>query len=627
MYSCNMPVRHSTPPSYPHQAYYHPSHTVETHYSHPAFYSSNENSPDSVLTTSTSPQRSPRTNFRNGPPLLPKIRCQDQTTEPSSAAGSVNGRAVSLGVAPTLHTAFAYPPHFYRRGTTPPEAFDIHSPASAISLPASVFSGGLHHSALTAANPPAPSSAHPLSAAPHIGSSPSPLNTNINSPIATHPSSRRSSLAQVRTVSAPIIQAPNHSRSGSQSSLDEAALLKHGYPTQYRKMPQYITAPQQVSPVQALSVQPLMQTQRDPLDVYVHDDGSYMSTDMSMNSMIQAPAKQTSLMTYLTQPSPRPSLINRSMTDMQRHWDFGWWDVRNLRSWNDFSIDSILAIPGFNSLLNVPLDHDTLPHPAATNSNPETEFHLRDIYKDYFGTRINAALSLTQGARHLALRAANSATTHHYPKPDFIATHENDYLRTLRGDARGHLVGIVKAYEEWNTGMRAESAPQQVKYLRGLAQLHRVMREHGCRYGFIITEIELLCVRAGCDDTTYASNPRAQVDEGPRPIFGLLETAAPISLQTPAVDPPTGRMQMTATLALWFLHMLAKDEPLPGHAPWKMEVGGPAALTRQNFRARDGWMPKVVASETRSAKRLRGWIYPNEPFSRREAPNSRRRRA
>jgi hypothetical protein len=263
------------------------------------------------------------------------------------------------------------------------------------------------------------------------------------------------------------------------------------------------------------------------------------------------------------------------------------------------------------------------------NPTPETEYALRDVFRDFFATKVNAALETTQGPHHLAMRAVNSATTQHYPKPDFISTYPNDFLKTLRGDPRGHLVGIVKAYEEWNSAMRSESAPQQVKYLRGLAQIHRIMREHGCRYGFIITEMEILCVRAGAEDPEYLNtlqcNGNGIIGDGPKPIFGFLETAAPIELSTTGLDPVTGAPRMTAGLALWFLHMLAKDEPLPGYLPWKMDVGGPAAVTRQNHLARDGWMPKVALHESRVAKRLRGWVWPEEPFSRKEAPNQRRR--
>jgi hypothetical protein len=164
------------------------------------------------------------------------------------------------------------------------------------------------------------------------------------------------------------------------------------------------------------------------------------------------------------------------------------------------------------------------------------------------------------------------------------------------------------------------------------------MREHGCRYGFIMTEIEMLCVRAGADDAAYAAAQRQHcgtgadgapvpqgVDEGPRPVFGMLETATPISLSAAGPHPDSGAPRLTPALALWFLHMLAKDNPLPGCPPWKMAVGGPAALSRQHFAERDSWMPKVAVHESRVAKRLRGWVWPDEQFSRKEAPNPRRR--
>jgi hypothetical protein len=383
-----------------------------------------------------------------------------------------------------------------------------------------------------------------------------------------------------------------------------------------------------------MSVPTVAPPQPEHTELYLGEDPNFMSNEVQFSPFAEAPAKTTSLLSYLTSPNPRARLVTRSITDAQRHKDFGWWDIRNLRSWSEFNIDNIFAISQFPHLLQFPLDFTCLPHPQPMNPTPDTEYALRDVYRDFFATKVNSALETTQGQHHLSMRAVNSATTQHYPKPDFISTYPNDFLKTLRGDPRGHLVGIVKAYEEWNSAMRSESAPQQVKYLRGLAQIHRIMREHGCRYGFIITEIELLCVRAGAEDGPYmtsvhlnngGNNNNAIVDDGPKPIFGFLETAAPIELSTTGLDPVTGAQRMTAGLALWFLHMLAKDEPLPGYPPWKMDVGGPAAVTRQNHRARDNWMPKVALHESRVAKRLRGWVWPEEPFSRKEAPNVRRR--
>jgi hypothetical protein len=534
---------------------------------------------------------------------------------------------------PAIRTSLPpYPHAFRRRGTSPLDGADFQSPNSACSLPVSAFSSCV--SAVSAASAITDiTSASSL--ANRFGTTPSPMNTNINSPINTsgdlNQGSRRSSLAMVRAVSGPVLSTP-HSRNVSSSSVDEAALLKHGYPTQYRQMPQYITAAPTVSTPAPISYPVMPVHHVDQFDMISPADGhGYLSSPVQLNTMSQ-PAQTTTIMRYLTEAGPQPGLVCRTVTDQLKHRDFGWWDVRNLRSWSAFNIETILSINSFPSLLNIPIDFNNLPHPAPINTAPETEFSLRNIFHEYFATRINAALTQTQGSHHLTMRAWNSATFQHAPKPDFVSTYPNDLLKTLRGEPRGHLVGIVKAYEEWNSGMRAQSAPSQVKYLKGLAQIHRIMREHGCRYGFIITEIELICVRAGAEDADYArarngrnASAGPHGDEGPRPIFGLLETAPPIPLSRTGISPETGVPQLTAGLALWYLHMLAKDEPLPGQAPWKMDVGGPAAVTRHNHLPRDNWMPRVGVQESRVVKRLRGWVMPDEPFSRKEAPNMKRR--
>jgi hypothetical protein len=64
---------------------------------------------------------------------------------------------------------------------------------------------------------------------------------------------------------------------------------------------------------------------------------------------------------------------------------------------------------------------------------------------------------------------------------------------------------------------------------------------------------------------------------------------------------------------------------LPGQAPWRTDVGGPAAVTRHNHLPRDSWMPRIGVQESRVVKRLRGWVMPDEPFNRKEAPNMKRR--
>ncbi len=89
------------------------------------------------------------------------------------------------------------------------------------------------------------------------------------------------------------------------------------------------------------------------------------------------------------------------------------------------------------------------------------------------------------------------------------------------------------------------------------------MREHSCRYGFLLTEIELVVVRNGAEGT---------------PHFGYLEVATiQLAAARSAADVDgcrDGRLEhpasvpLTACLALWGLCMMAGDEPQPGHAPW-----------------------------------------------------------
>ena len=109
-----------------------------------------------------------------------------------------------------------------------------------------------------------------------------------------------------------------------------------------------------------------------------------------------------------------------------------------------------------------------------------------------------------------------------------------------------------------------------------------------------MTEIELVCFRLGTEDIPY---------------FGFLEVAATIEL--------SAKEGLTACLALWYLHMLAKDEPLPGQLGWKVEVGPPADLTRSKvLEKKDAWIREPQVGEKRGAKRMRGWVMPSDPLNR-----------
>ena len=183
--------------------------------------------------------------------------------------------------------------------------------------------------------------------------------------------------------------------------------------------------------------------------------------------------------------------------------------------------------------------------------------------------------------------------------------------------------------------MRREGPARKVEYLRGLAHLQKCMRDHSCRYGFILTEIELVCVRAGCDDKG-------------QPYFGYLELSEGIATKQSvhAVDaegadasPEPEEVPMTVSLALYYLLMLAKATPLPGQPSSFMDVGGPGAMTRQRVwhgvdnieeergkEGKDKWVPEPQMGEKRDAKTARGWVWPNDPWHKREGGGAARKR-
>lgn len=77
---------------------------------------------------------------------------------------------------------------------------------------------------------------------------------------------------------------------------------------------------------------------------------------------------------------------------------------------------------------------------------------------------------------------------------------------------------------------------------------------------------------------------------------------------------------MTASLALYYLLMLSKSVPLPTQPSSNLNVGGPGALTRQRIlpEGKDKWIPEPQIGERRDAKRVRGWVWPQDAWHRRE---------
>ncbi|OQD87269.1 hypothetical protein PENANT_c006G04809 [Penicillium antarcticum] len=508
--------RPTTPPHLPLEEFAGSGHSRQE--SNSSVYSS-ESSPWSTITGNTSPTTSP-TRHHHGPALLPKIRPQDVVIEPVSAGGPLRSRRVLSNTR--------NPPGFVPYTTTRPnrhtrDVIDRLTLASPIS--------------------PAPMAHGTCSA--------------LSSPVAITPSQRRKAVG-------------GHSRSVSASGVDTATLTRFGYPT-YRELPKYVpqmhaqtTPTTPVTPITPTIVVYPSYSQRPaaqqppgthPLTVptpqYKYHSASAQPSPALLSPQECPTPRSTTLLSYLTMPIPPINLVrNVSVVPTRGMHDYFWWDIRNLRNWTSFSLPTFdLVDSRLIQLLKTDIPAELTPQVSVPVAHlaPESEPALVNLITGLYAPRVNAALAVSQGPDHLQLYAAPDvrSTGHkNHGHPHFLANYASDTEVTSAGLPRGRLVGIVKSFDRWNTGMRNEAPHRRVEYLNGLAHLQRCMREHSCRYGFIITEIELVCVRAGCDDGDDV------------PYFGYFEIAATIPLKTAAQAPRPQHAHMHAHRTLIFFSLL-----------------------------------------------------------------------
>ena len=485
-----------------------------------------------------------------GPCLLPQIRTQDQHLEPQASRDGHSRRALSQELV-VESPDLAYRPHYQRSTTSPPD-----------------FSSNL-------------------------------TSTSTTSSIQSENPSHRH-LGHARSISTPTV---------------EGATLRRACPPTYRSLPVYIT---HQSPQYTPAVVPGLE---DFVSIAPASNPHPLYRELTPELLVETGNEPTSTIgKFLTEPNPALNLVP---THYRGYGDGSpkhcWWDIRNLRTWGDFRLDAISSVEILNGLLNVPVNAAALPRPAplsTTGANPQDLQGLANTIENFHASKVNAALKITQGnERHLSMQHMRNAQDGSF----FISNWANDREASLSGNGRGRVVGLVKPYEQWNTGKRNvekrdEKCQDGVEYLRHLAHLQVLMRAHNCRYGFIVTEIELVCVRMGTEEGA--------------PYFGMLELSDPIpmknhhsttSLSARHSDPRPD--QLTACLALWYLSMLAGESVLPGQYGWKIEVGPPAGWTRSKvlksgLEGRDKWMPKVTLAETRHACTLRGWAWPEDRVHR-----------
>ncbi|KAL8413917.1 hypothetical protein RB594_005233 [Gaeumannomyces avenae] len=574
------PCEPTTPPSFSFDPSlldipYNPGHARSS--SQGSVYSFESSPSDSTLdcpsTRMTTPARSPiRT---HGPLLLPKIRSQDQ------AIGHAAPRPVTASPPKRMRTSPApsRPNRFrpsHARSYTNPETIRY---SSNVFCPQSMAVQPLHMSGMTE---DAASSSQllcsPVSFAPSQESAMAmpPRRASSCGLVDGFPVYRHMSPFNMATTTAP----------GSMSAMQPQTLMPQADSSFfYHHQPQQAYAPRESSPLASAAFTPEVSA--------------------------PAPGPTRTLLSYLSSANPAPALVRTiSFPLRDPHTKHFWWDVRQVRPWTSFSASSVLALPGAATLLSMPVPASLLPSAPVTQRHPETEAALHAGYASFYLPRLNAALALSSDRPlQLSVPTKSGAAGASSSECAFVANisgESSSAAAIFGGKPTGRVVGLVKSFDRFNTGMRVEGNIKRVEYLRGLAHLHHVMREHGCRYGFILTEIELVFVRNGAEGT---------------PHFGYLEVGS-TQLAAQGGDEDAGNglssPSLTACLALWGLCMLAGDEAAPGHAHWRSEIGAPAEGTRRKALPRDDWMPQPQLAEKREAKRARGWVLPEDAVGRKE---------
>ncbi|KHJ33703.1 putative sialidase protein [Erysiphe necator] len=315
------------------------------------------------------------------------------------------------------------------------------------------------------------------------------------------------------------------------------------------------------------------------------------------------------LMTYLSENILLPAKVSEESSISNTMFKHSWTDIGQIREWESFSLEEFNKMPSFQSLLNRSL-------PSSDLSTPSRNCNTSDFNGEYFAAKINLALSQSQKPRNLKMLVSKNQKT----KESIFLSSCVGHNGTSGNDHR--IVGLRKHLNGWDLLCEEESSKvkKNIDYLESLAHLHYYLREYGCRYGFILTDLNLIVVRHGTEET---------------PNFGFLETKI-FSLDSSKITEfdksrapneliPQNRENLAqkgpALLALWYLHMLAGDRVIPGHASWDIDTGSYSNKSKHRFLRRDVDLLKILDADVRRAKRRKGWTTPWEI----KAPRSRQR--
>ncbi|KAG2413345.1 hypothetical protein HFD88_002534 [Aspergillus terreus] len=257
-------------------------------------------------------------------------------------------------------------------------------------------------------------------------------------------------------------------------------------------------------------------------------------------------AHNISLLSYLqiappAVPTNPPSIPSRNTTNTAYAAD----DIRSTTVWHGFNINTIWQqYHGVLVQAQLPAD----PMPTSPPRAVPSESALREKLSEYIIPRVRRALRAS--FNHLAImNQMHGVTAVEFGSGDFakaISNYRPDaayFVSALpSGTGPNRAPGDIKPSWKWNTALATHRlVTSRTEYCQALSQVNYYMNQHRSRYGFILTDQELVVFRR-------------------RDANGNLELAAPIPF---AAGGSAQQPQLTVLLALWYLGMLAAQDQGP----------------------------------------------------------------
>ncbi|KAE8400504.1 hypothetical protein BDV37DRAFT_257340 [Aspergillus pseudonomiae] len=215
-------------------------------------------------------------------------------------------------------------------------------------------------------------------------------------------------------------------------------------------------------------------------------------------------------------------------------------DINEVGRWADFNLNNIMA--EFRPfLIEAMIDREVMPTPPREVRNEE---QVRTQFKCYLDGRVRHALRVSfpelikrNQLGNRVIISFDEGTRAKIPD-QFIPDTAYFEPRLPEPTRSNRAPGDIKTSWKWKHTLGSSSnRKDRTEFKKVLAQVNYYMRQHKTRYGFILTNVELVAIRR-------------------RDSNGNLELSEPIPWTTRG---DTTQPQLTVLLGLWYLGMLASD--------------------------------------------------------------------